>query len=356
MRTARPATGTLAAAILALLFAGDPAAPAAPPPAPTGGIAVEGADRTRLLPPAGAPIEDYENAGYRLRVTDGEIRVDVDTSSLDSRSPFSPPAGTGSDPVSRLVRSLTAGAATRYDAVSRILAWVARSISYRLDRGSSQDAEQVLARREGYCTGIARLTVALLRAAGIEAREVAGYVADAGNGEAAGYHRWIEAYLPDRGWVFSDPLRSHHYVPATYVRLAGETLEPVEGIEGLLIERRDSLTEVDLFPLGTTGIPARRNSPRQLQAALSVRLEASSAGMAVLTGRSQRRSRPLVHGAAAFLGLEPGRYVLRLEVAAGVLERTVDLPDRVRRSISLPALSEHRIESPAPSTLVVGER
>ena len=34
------------------------------------------------------------------------------------------------------------------------------------------------------------------------AREVAGYVVDPDPGGRSGYHRWIEAYLPDRGWVF----------------------------------------------------------------------------------------------------------------------------------------------------------
>lgn len=323
---------------LALLLVSGPAAAG-------GAIAVQGVDRARLLPPAGASIRDYENAGYRLRQSGEEILVDVETSALESRSPFSPPPRSGSDPISRLATSLTAGAGTQYDAISRILSWVARSISYDLDRSDSQDADRVLARRTGYCTGIARLTVALLRSAGVPAREVAGYVADSGNGEAAGYHRWIEAYLPDRGWVFSDPLRSHHYVPATYLRLADETLDPIEGIEGLLIERKDTSTEVDFFPYGAPGITARRNSSRQLAAVLSVSLEESQEGLAMLTGRSQRRSRRLVNGAAAFIGLEPGRYVLRLEVPGGILERNVDLPDRIRRSISLPALREHRAEA-----------
>jgi hypothetical protein len=100
-------------------------------------------------------------------------------------------------------------------------------VRYEPDRTRSQEAAAVLERRSGYCTGIARLTVGLLRAVGIPAREVPGYVvaADvAGPGGAKGYHRWVEVHYDDVGWVFSDPLATHHWVPATYVRLDREEL------------------------------------------------------------------------------------------------------------------------------------
>ena len=236
-------------------------------------------------------------------------------------------------PTYRLARSLTAGAGTHYEAISRILGWVAGSIAYDLDRGKPQDAAAVLARRSGYCTGVARLTVALLEAAGIPAREVAGYVV---GGDAAGYHRWIEAYLPDRGWVFSDPLRSHHYVPATYLRLAAEELRPERGLEGRLLERREALAAVDPYHHGVPGVTARRNSDRQLAAVLRVRVDGSGSGLAELVGNSQRRTRPLVDGGTAFVGLAPGSYRLRLTLAGrDVIERAVELPGRVRKSLSL---------------------
>ena len=71
-----------------------------------------------------------------------------------------------------------------------------------LDRGAPQDAQSVLARRSAYCTGVARLTVALLDALAIPAREVAGYVVDdLPQGGRSGFHRWIEVFYDDRGWV-----------------------------------------------------------------------------------------------------------------------------------------------------------
>ncbi len=326
-----------------LLAAGLGAATAAAAAEPRVGLAVEGFDRARLLAPAGARVEDYENAGYRLRVSGGEVRIEVDVAALASTSRFAAPRPPGRDPraqgpIHRLARSLTAGADTRYEAISRVLGWVAGAITYDLDRGAAQDAAAVLRRRSGYCTGVARLTVALLRAAGIPAREVPGYVVDpqATAERRSGYHRWIEAYLPDRGWVFSDPLRSHHYVPATYLRLAAEELTPARGIEGRLLERRQALAAVDPYHHGVPGITARRNSERQLAAALRIRLEGTGSGTAVLVGRSQRRRQPLVDGAADFVGLSPGSYRLRLTLADSVIERPVELTGRVRKSLWIP--------------------
>ncbi len=320
--------------------------------AAVGALAVEGIDKTRLLPPAGAKVENYGNAGYLLRWVDDEIAIEVDTAPLASKSPFEAPEGDHArTPIERLARGLTVGAETRYEAISRVLGWVARDLEYDLDRSQPQDAESVLVRRSGYCTGIARLTVALLAAVDISAREVAGYVLSAEPGHPSGYHRWIEAYLPDRGWVFSDPLSTHHYVPATYLRLAAEDLEPARGIDGLLLERRDMVSTVDLYPLAAPGVTARRNSPRQLAASLRIRLEDQSTGTAVLEGGSARWTHALVDGSTTFVGLDPGSYRLRLLIPGrGVLESPVELPDRVRKALVVKA-PDFRIDQPRSAPL-----
>ncbi len=299
-----------------------------------GARAVEGADRVRLLPPAGARVEDYRNAGYSLRWIGDEVEVEVEVGPLESRSRFEPVRRPASGTIERLAAGLTTGAETHYEAVSRVLGWVARHVEYDLDRSQPQTAEAVLDRRSGYCTGVARLTVALLAAAGIEAREVAGYVVGSLPGGPRGYHRWIEAHLPDRGWVFSDPLTTHHYVPATYLRLAAEDLEVERGTEGLLLERRDAITTVDLYPLAPPGVTARRSSARQLAAALRVRLEDQSTGTAVLQGSSARWTHALIDGKTTFVGLDPGSYQLRLLLPGrGIFESPVELPNRVRKAV-----------------------
>lgn len=303
------------------------------------GLAVEGVDQSRILPPHGAHIEDYRNTGYSLEIRDGEAHVRVDTLPLESRAAFSVPEKVPPTPIGRLARALSVSAETEFEAVSRILAWVARNIEYRLDREQSQDAEEVLARRSGYCTGVARLSVALLESVGIPAREVAGYVMESGRpGERNGFHRWIEVRFSDRGWVFSDPLRSHHYVAATYVRLASDQVQAEAGLEGLLLEREDHIAAVDLYPQAGAGISARRNSDQQLAAALRVLIAEQPQGVAVLVGEKIRKTHALVAGGTTFVGLEPGSYRLRLLLPERVVvERQVDIVDRVRVALFLPA-------------------
>lgn len=308
--------------------------PALATPALATGIAVDGRDRARILPPPGAEIEGYENAGYQLRRGDGEVDVTVDTTPLGSTSPFRPPTSKASppkDPIQRLARARTVGATTQYEAASRILSWISRHIEYRLNRRESQDAASVLEQRRGYCTGIARLTVALLGAVGIEAREVAGYVVDDGSGhQGRGYHRWVEIRFPDVGWVFSDPLTHHHYVPATYIRLASGQLETHQGLEGLLLERVDAVEPVDIHPFGASGVLARRNSPRRRAAALRVRVEdAPTGGQAVLEGAVKVYHQRLRGERVTFVGLSPGLYRLRLDLPGQeILRHEIELADR----------------------------
>lgn len=277
-----------------------------------GGVAVDGHDWVWARLPAAAQVETYRNEGYSLRIEDGAVVVEVASSPLASRSSFIPPAvraGMPDDPVVMIARNVTAGATQRYDAVSRILTWVAGNIRYELNRERSQDPYAVLDRRSGYCTGVARLSVALLGAVGITAREVPGYVV----GEGGGFHRWIEVYYPDRGWSFSDPLRYHHYVPASYVRLADERL--AEGaLEGAKVLRReDRRRPVDLYLAAPAGVSARRNSERQIAGALRVKVDGSAAGTAILEGEGQRLVLALSPaGEASFVGLEPGNYLLEV--------------------------------------------
>ncbi len=316
------------------------------------GVAVEGGDRARILAPAGAQVEPYQNVGYRLRVDEnGEVEVTSHLDPIASRAPFRTPREVAEPtPVSRVARSVTVGAETEYEAVSRILGWMARHLDYALDRSQSQEPEAVLERRSGYCTGIARLAVALISSVGIPAREVAGYVVEpaAGDGSVRGFHRWIEVELADRGWIYSDPLASHHYVPASYVRLASELVAPSVGLEGLLLEREDRRTPVDHFPPAPVGVTARRNTDRQQAAALRVKVQDQHAGTAILESDRRRLVHSLNHGAVTFIGLDPGRYTLRLMLPGlPVVERVVELAGPVRKALYLPApTTRTRLEPP----------
>lgn len=87
------------------------------------------------------------------------------------------------------------------------------------DETVDQDAISVLNRRTAYCEGYANLFAALLRAAGIPARLQNGYLfspdehlSELSVDEKNGWlnidslrHTWVEFYLPDSGWLVTDP-------------------------------------------------------------------------------------------------------------------------------------------------------
>lgn len=75
-------------------------------------------------------------------------------------------------------------------------------------------------------------------------------------------------------------------------------------------------------------------------------MEGAGAGQAVLVGPATLYRHALVDGGVTFVGLEPGHYQLRLQLPGrGVLQRPVELPDRVRAGLLL------RLASPPETTL-----
>lgn len=278
------------------------------------GQVVDGGEFAFILPPAGAGVVPYRNSGYALEFADGGVRVRVDLAPLDSATPFAlPPAGRGGR-VESAARAAAARATTRYEAVGRILSWVRREIDYVLDRSLPQDAESVLRRRSAYCAGTARLAVAMLAAVGIEAREVPGYVFAATPGAREiepGFHRWIEVFYPDRGWVFSDPLASQQFVPATYLRLATEGLEQLP-MDGRLLSRGGAVAAIDVVPDVPDGVRVRANDRRRHAAALVLSVAGSQTAEATLRGEGIVRRQPVLAGEARFLGLPLGNYELKV--------------------------------------------
>lgn len=305
---------------------------------------VAGRDLATVVPPPGVALEEYANSGYRLVLNgDGSATIEVDLEPLRSRGGFASPSVDGSaSETGRLAAALTAGARDRYEAVSRVLGWLRSNVAYVLDRGLDQSAEAVLARRTAYCTGYARLAVGLLTEVGIEAREVPGYVFEGvAGGPPAGFHRWIEVWFPDRGWVFSDPMASHHFVPATYLRLADDRLVG-EPVPGRLVDRIDDVLEVDVrfwaFGAGAGTVRVRANDDQRRSAALALRLEPGVDGEAFLEGGGVTRRLALPGGRGVFVGLEPGSYELRVEARGRLAARKrVTFRDRVLASLELDA-------------------
>lgn len=306
------------------------------------GRVVEGVDQAFIIPPSGALVEPYSNDGYSVARRGRGFEVQVAVTPLRSRARFEVPARPLGDSIGALAWRLVAGTHLESNAVERILGWVSRNVRYDLDRRQDQAAEAVLARRGGYCTGIARLSVALLRSIGIKAREVDGYVLQSSRNDGPGYHRWIEVYYPDKGWVFSDPESTHGFVPATYLRLADRRVTPTwSGEPGRLVWRRDHLSIVDQAPGLAAQVWARALTRERRAGALDLTIDRRQDGEAWLHGAGFRWREEVIRGRASFVGLEAGRYRLDLRLANGSrLQRTIDLGPKERMVISLPAVLE----------------
>lgn len=185
-------------------------------------------------------FDQYDNEGYSLSVAaapDGsvELRVRVSDAPLVSAAPFTnAPASDASLPPAPdrdgFASRLAAGSRTEEEAVRRILLGIHAAVRYDADRSRLQEPSAVFASRRAHCVGFAELAVDLLRRVGISARTVQGILRVPAGGEGyeaaigGAYHRWIEVYYPDRGYVFSDPWSSINGVDARYIPFARRAL------------------------------------------------------------------------------------------------------------------------------------
>lgn len=133
-----------------------------------------------------------------------------------------------------LAGEITSGASTAGDAYNRIINWVMDNLEYQID--TPQDTFSVLKKRKGSCVGFSNLSITLLRASGIPARYVSGYLPpgyDWGISKdywgvktsGGGFHAWIEVFLPGAGWVFTDSQHSKTFVDPFHLLLGIRGLE-----------------------------------------------------------------------------------------------------------------------------------
>jgi transglutaminase-like putative cysteine protease len=96
----------------------------------------------------------------------------------------------------------------------KIFNYVIESISYEMV-GGWNIAPTVLKRGTGSCSEFAFVYIAMSRAAGLPARYV-GCVAVRGDDASVDetFHRWIEVYLPNYGWIPLDPSWREYPTPA----------------------------------------------------------------------------------------------------------------------------------------------
>ncbi len=229
---------------------------------------------------------DYSNNGFRQQISLTSpgllvIEVEIVSTPINSFTPFPLPEGSVPENISvlndsfkgnvfpeleRLSSRLTANTSSQYDAVNNILSWVSDEIEYSANKNLRNDSLSVYRSRKGDCVGRVNLALYLLGKAGIPAREVHGLCID---GEKADYsklgksyfHRWIEIYYPDKGWIFSDPGRSINTVDSRYIVINPDATSPYH-IACHSIRKTsysDNLIIVDSFPGGEKGLIMRPN-------------------------------------------------------------------------------------------------
>jgi transglutaminase-like putative cysteine protease len=108
---------------------------------------------------------------------------------------------------------------------------------------------EVLTRRRGVCQDFAHLQIACLRAVGLPARYVSGYLVTTPRGQARltgadASHAWVSVYAANAGWIDFDP--TNNRIPSdTHVTLAwGRDYDDVSPVRGVILGGGHSTLEV----------------------------------------------------------------------------------------------------------------
>ncbi len=187
-------------------------------------------------------IENYKNHSYTLKKVGNKVHVKVDLTKPIPTIPFEGKLYKGNNSLKKIASVVTLSAQTREEAVGKVIDWIRRNIIYQYPK-SPLSPYEVLNKRRGYCTGIAKLAKEMIQSLGIPVREIPGIIFVKGKKEGI-FHRWIEVDY-NGTWIFSDPYSFINFVPATYVKIAS-TLVPytTDPTPGYILERNSRIIEI----------------------------------------------------------------------------------------------------------------
>ncbi len=222
-----------------------------------------------------------------------------------------------------------------WGAATEVLKWVAINLELS-DGAGAQDAETVLRRGHGRCSGIANATAALLLAAGFEARTVSGVLV---TDDGVVPHRWVECRLPTAGWVPTDPTLGLWALTPAYLAFA-DTVTSVPHVE-IVEAGADSLESLPRWK----GRPMRPNAGSTLVCRLAA-IEDPVTATATMYGAGGDVRRVTLQPEGRFEQLLPGWWRLVVEVDGTVLEeRKLRLqPAQLHTFTVTPASIEKRSE------------
>ncbi|MHA1728244.1 MAG: transglutaminase-like domain-containing protein [Promethearchaeota archaeon] len=107
-----------------------------------------------------------------------------------------------------LVKALKKNAKDASEYIQLAFKFVNQKIEYTKDKGDKRyTASETLQSRKGVCSEYSDLFVSLLRAGGIPAKTVRGWILnlDDSNNFSLGPHGWCEYFSPKHGWIQCDP-------------------------------------------------------------------------------------------------------------------------------------------------------
>jgi hypothetical protein len=118
--------------------------------------------------------------------------------------------------IQQLAEQVTAGSRNEFDKALSIEQYLMAHYSYTLDlsgpRAEDPLANFLFVRRSGHCEYFASAMTVMLRAVGIPARYVTGFLPGQYNDLGGDYiiresdaHTWVEVYFPSYGWITFDP-------------------------------------------------------------------------------------------------------------------------------------------------------
>jgi transglutaminase-like putative cysteine protease len=193
-----------------------------------------------------------------------------------------------------IVRRVTAGAPTMYDAVDRVERYLNRNFSYsEKPRGARYPLNAFIFRDKfGYCQQFSGAMALMLRMVGIPARVAAGFAPGSFNRDSNEYrvrdldaHSWVEVYFNGIGWVTFDPTPA-----AAPADSQAADRSPTSASGGVINGGRAGLAAPD--PKAGAGGVAGEDSGGGLSAWLLVPLLVL-AGAGLLGWRATRRARRL---------------------------------------------------------------
>jgi hypothetical protein len=331
-------------------------------------------------------FQNYRNAGFTQRVARiGEQAVRVETEvnleRIGSRATFRSFRDCGGCPENLRARFLGAEPGIQADApevrkvaldlrgategvaeaTAKVVRWVAGEIRYSEQPGIPEDALSVMQNREGSCVGLSNLCIALLRSLEIPARKVHGLLI-VGEGRRARVipHRFVEVYLPDAGWLFSDPAGSVLFADARHIVLAlpnGDLAEAPRDPSFVLpdvlsFEQKDRTFRVDLLRGPNASVQERTNFPVQYSQAVYGQVVPAAAACAgasvVMAGRSSRYETQIQdEGVFSFVGIAPGMYRISVDCSSWsgqIPGLEVAARQRIHRDLRVEPNAERRIE------------